>query len=305
MANRKGLQMRKINVVSAVFLLLVFSNQALCDYIPPGSVSVQTTSYHPGKANLRQGTYRYAVSWQGIPVVKAKVVVSRSGIATLKVDAFAQTVSGIRWLYSLKHQTTSIFHESSLRPVNLVVDQTENKRSRRREVNFLEDGSVSTALWKNGKKEGENTFLPKNEMFDPISAAFLARTLPIEVGKQFSFDVYNGKHRYLITFTVEDREFLDVHGVSQKAFRVSPAVKKLTDSEGEKKLQHARLWISDDDNRDVLRLESKVWIGKITAQLIDFTPDEEVVDSGTLRARLEESQAKKPQREQIPEIASP
>ena len=57
-----------------------------------------------------------------------------------------------------------------------------------------------------------------------------------------------------------------------EAFRVVPSVKKLTDTEGEKKFRSATLWIAADETREVLKMESEVWIGSVTAKLQRFNP---------------------------------
>ena len=152
--------------------------------------------------------------------------------------------------------------------------QKENRRESTSEIAFSEDGTIDAVSIKDVKKNKPESFsfTPKNPVFDPISAAFLAKSIPIKVGQDVAFDVFNGKHRYLITFHIHGKEMVKIGETEREAFSITPTVKKLTDSKGEEKLQSARIWISTDARRDILKLESKVWIGSVSATLTGFKP---------------------------------
>ena len=109
-------------------------------------------------------------------------------------------------------------------------------------------------------------------MFDPISAAFYAKSVPMEVGSVLEIDVFNGRNRFVITFNVVGKETVEVGDREVEAFKIEPKVKKLTDTEGEKKFRSATLWISADDKREVLKMESEVFVGSVSAELEKFEP---------------------------------
>ena len=88
-----------------------------------------------------------------------------------------------------------------------------------------------------------------------------------------SFDVFNGTDRYLISFHVVGREKIKVAGKEYDAFKIRPSVKKLTDTEGEKRLRKVYVWVSTDGSREVLKLESEVLLGSVSAKLVRFVPD--------------------------------
>ena len=163
-----------------------------------------------------------------------------------------------------------------------------NSKTKSREVIFSKEGNITGKLWKNDKEvlDEEHDFHSENLTLDPITAGIFARTLPIKaIGDEFSFDVFNGKHRFLVTLKVAARQRINVAGQSYDAFKVEPSAKKLTDTEGEKRLRYAAIWVSDDDRRDVLKLESKVLLGSISAELAKYEPYTPSLDS-TVRASL-------------------
>jgi len=190
----------------------------------------------------------------------------------MRVEALAHTGKAIDMLYRLRHRTLSVFKESTFESVRYSSRQTENSKERVRQVTFGRNGKIRAKLFKNGEKEEVIEFKSSNRTLDPVAAAFFARSLPIKVGEKFSFDVFNGKHRFLITFDVVGRELLEESGSKRYAFKVVPQVKKLTDSKGEDRLKSATIWISDDEQRDILRLESRVWIGSVVAKLVQAGP---------------------------------
>lgn len=269
--------------VAALFagVALERPSPALADYIQPGQVVVRTRTYTPAETNFPLGTYEYEINWQGIPVGTASITVGTGDYPVsgevkhcFSVAARARTGRVIRLFYNLNHLSESVFRADSLTPIRFHTVQTENSKTKSRDVTFGADGSIKASVWKDGKDAPDEIFdfVSQNQTFDPIAAAFLARSLPVSEGEQLTFDVFNGKHRFLITMSVVGREQVKVDGVRRDAYKVIPTVKKLTDTEGEKGLRSATIWISADNNRDVLKLKSEVFVGSVNAELLRFIP---------------------------------
>ncbi|MCB0322269.1 MAG: DUF3108 domain-containing protein [Bdellovibrionales bacterium] len=262
-------------IITAACLLGSVSS-VFADYIEPSAVNVKTERYIPAKSDFERGTYFYKVSWQGIPVAEARVVVDDEQLGdrpALKVKASAQTGDFIDIFYKLRFTSESVFDAHSFQPARFYSLQRENSREKFREVSFSDDGVIQANYIKNGKDREPREFRSENATFDPISAAFLARSLPLDMGAKKEFDVFNGKHRFLISFDIAAREVIEVRGRKYDAIKVYPTVQKLTDSEGEQRLKYAAIWISADDNREVLKLESKVLVGTVDAELVRFEPE--------------------------------
>jgi Protein of unknown function (DUF3108) len=267
-------------VLLPLAMICSFAPNAPADYIPPSRVVVRTNAYRPQETNFPHGSYDYQVSWEGIPVGNASIhvaTIDRGGAKMFDVEATACSGTLLSLFYRLRHRSEAIFSAHDLRPVEFRYRQTENSRFTNLKIDFAPDGLIDARITKgrlngSGKSE-EVSFKSENATFDPISAAFLARSLPMHPGEDFSFDVFNGEDRYLISLHVMGREEIEVAGRHYDAVKIRPRVRKLTDTEGEKRVHTVFLWLSTDGRRELLKVESKVRLGSISANLVGFLPD--------------------------------
>ena len=275
----------------AVFLASLISMPvfATADYVVPELVHVSTTKYDTSTLIHNPGKYSYAITWNSIPVASAEIVIGeppqlrRTDVtpnnSDLAVRVSVRTSKGIDLLYKLRHTSESIFDVDHLKPIAFTSDQTENSKYKRWEVLFSDDHVISSKLWKDAEKDTTKTIPDESSIFnsenftlDPIFGALLARSVPVDVGSDVAFDIWNGKHRYLIKFKVDKKEEIEMNGKKILAEKVIPSVQKLTESEGEKRIKSCVMWISADDRREILRVESKVILGSITAELTQIQP---------------------------------
>ncbi len=276
---------------SALVLSLTISlSSASADYIDPSLTKVSTSRYAPNRLIFNPGKYVYSVRWQGIPVATAEVVLGQAPqlVKTslpqsyLTIRASTKTARIIDLLYKLRFTSESVFDPLSLQPIRFISEQTENRKYKRYEVEFGKDTQVTSKLYRSPgtselDEEDSKSFLSDNLTVDPLFGGILARSIPAGVGSSADFDVWNGKHRYLITFRVVEREEIRIGREKILADKIVPEVKRLTDSEGEKRLRYAALWVSADERREILKLESKVLVGSISATLESFTPLEPAI----------------------------
>lgn len=248
----------------------------LAEFVPPGEVNLKTEHYLPTIKNFETGVYKYDVAWQGIPVAESQILVRKENAgsnAFYDVAAECTTGSAISLFFRMHHVSESVFDANSFRPKSFNIREKKNSTFKSRVVNFKSSGSIHSKRWKNDKLEEELDFNPNNDVFDPIAGAFMARSLSIKEGEEKSFDVFNGKHRYLITFKIEARETIEVNERNYDTYRIRPTVRKLTDTEGEKKLKSATIWITADFRREIVKIESSVWIGSVTVELAGYEPE--------------------------------
>jgi len=262
-------------VCVAVWAVLSASSTVAADenYISPELVKVSTPLYQPAVADFHPqlGTYHYTVSWQGIPAADVSVDVAQEGLY-YKLAISARTYSGIDIFYKLRYSAEGRISSVDYSPIRAAFKQRENSRQRFTEISYLEDGWVHAYRKSNGEEPKVLHFDPENFMLEPFSAAFLALSLDWEKGKERQFDVFNGKSRYLVTFTAQDKVRMRVNDQLRDVWVVSPKVINLTDSQANKKLREARIYVTADDRREVLQVVSSVFIGNVTTRLESFTP---------------------------------
>ncbi|RJP89598.1 MAG: DUF3108 domain-containing protein [Desulfobacteraceae bacterium] len=272
--NQKQILINFLFLVILGATLVFFQSFLLCaQSIPPGQVKITTPAYSPSLSFKPQmGIYAYSVSWNGIPAASAELEVTRNG-DNYELKARARTAKAIDIIYKLRYHSETVISAKTLKPKHSVSVTKANSREKRTELDFLPNGEIHSI--QKDKKGGQETlqFDPDNLTLDPYSAGFLALSQDWKAGDKRQFDTFNGKHRYLIELTALEETEIEVNGKIRKAVVIRPTVKKLTTTDPDpKKLREARIYISTDDSREILKISSDVFIGSVNTDLESFTP---------------------------------
>lgn len=251
-------------------------NSVADDYIAPDLVKVTTPLYRPAHAKYkpRPGVYEYSVGWEGITAASCSLTV-REERGRFLIDAAARTYSGVDLLYKLRYEARGVLDSDNLSSISLSIDHKENSRHKTIEMRFEPNFGPIKADRQTGDiaaNQKHVEFTPNNQTLDPIAAAFLARSLDWKVGESRDFDVFNGKSRYFITLTAVDHKVIRFRGQERSVFVISPRVRNLTTTKPRSKLREAFIFVTDDDERDILRIESSVFIGSVSVDLESYSP---------------------------------
>lgn len=271
---------RVVRFFSAVALAICFaipttvrSEEEKDPYIPPDEVQITTPIYKPEPHSFEfpEGTYNYEVSWGGIPAADATISIHEEG-NTYKIVATARTYSGIDIFYKLRYRAEGLISLLDLTPIKAIVDHRENSRYKSTEITFDNSGVIHSVFEKKGSDPEIREFNPRNFTLDPFSASFLARSLEWAPGVSRQFDAYNGKTRYLITLTCTDQIPMKINGEERQVWVISPKVENLTSPKRNGKLRTAKMYVTADRSRELLKIVSEVFIGSVTTKLESFTP---------------------------------
>lgn len=234
---------------------------------------ISTPVFHVDFSRFRPtlGTYDYVVSWQGIPAADASINVSQEGMR-FRVVADVRTYSGIDLFYRLRYRAESLMSAVDLLPIRTIIDQQENSTKRNTQIEFLENGDIRSVRSKNGGDVSIDVLSTDNFTLEPFSAAFIARSLDWKVGQTNVFDAYNGKTRYLISLTADREETMKVNGELRKVWVIVPRVVLAGSNAPHSKLREARIYVTADERRDILKIVSSVFVGSVTTALDAFTP---------------------------------
>jgi hypothetical protein len=275
-------QLQKISWAILAQLLFTQIGSVLAeDYISPELVKITTPQYRPESASFspRLGVYEYSVGWEGINAASCSVTIDRRG-DTYVIDAAARTYSGVDLLYKLRYEAIGTISANDLSSIKLSIDHQENSRHKNIEVDFKpQNDDVSHrsihAVRSKGVVDPDKkilSFSTDNFTLDPIAAVFLARSLAWNIGDTRHFDVFNGKSRYLISLTAKERSTIRYKGETRPVIVITPQVRNLTTTKPRSKLRQAYIYVSDDPYREVLRIESSVFIGRVITELDSYTP---------------------------------
>ena len=103
---------------------------------------------------------------------------------------------------------------------------------------------------------------------DEASMLYFIRTVPLRVGLDTSFNDYFMAERNPIRLKVVRKETVKVPAGEFNAIVVQPIFASKLFSEG----GHAEIWLSDDENRIMLQMKSKVSFGSLSLYLKSYRP---------------------------------
>ena len=161
----------------------------------------------------------------------------------------------VLWFHVNDH-SESWFDPTTMISYHQVQHVDESRYKADRVYDFYPDRRIYV---RNGE-EGQSVAMP----IDENSFIYFLRTIPLEVGKTYSFDRYYHLERNPIVVTVERREHVKVPAGEFDALVLKPTIKSrglFSES------RDTELWISDDSARTVVRLKSKLPVGTLYLDL--------------------------------------
>jgi hypothetical protein len=147
------------------------------------------------------------------------------------------------------------------------VKQVNYKRHR------ILDFHPDSGIWRR-IDNGDSGPLATTQPLDDISFLYFVRTLPLEVGETYTLDRYFKDDGNPVVVKVLRKEKVKVPAGEFETIVVQPIIK--TDglfSEGGK----AEVYFSDDDQRLVVQLKTRLSIGTLNLQLTAYTPGTRLV----------------------------
>jgi hypothetical protein len=137
---------------------------------------------------------------------------------------------------------------------------SEGRRERERRFEILPERGI---VLEEGKPEAPTVAAP----LDDGAFLYFVRTIPLEVGQTYEFDRYFRPDRNPVTIRVLRRERIRVPAGEFDAIVLQPIIKtKGIFSEGGR----AEIWLSDDANRIMLQMKSKLPFGSLNLYLTSY-----------------------------------
>ncbi len=118
------------------------------------------------------------------------------------------------------------------------------------------------------KTTTRNFTLPN--LFDLHSAALYLRSQPLKQGSVYRLPIYAATNGYLATVTVTGRGKTSVRAGTYNAIKLDLRLKRIgkhLELEPHKKFRGATIWVSDDAERLILRIDAQIFVGTVFAEL--------------------------------------
>lgn len=260
-------------ICAAALALGLLSSQPVSGAGWEEQVSPVTPGDFPALATPFRATYR--IGWGGITAARAEMVIKRVSSDTYEFRADTATVGAARGLWPLDATILSTVNASRLRPIRL--EQTEERADRtlRESVRFDGNGAERTRTTI-PKSSG---LVPRTEskrfdspaLQDFMSAFLFLRSQSLGNGETRTVAVMSPSVPYLMAMTVRNREEITTRAGKFRAIRMSvDSIQRVKDDGTlmpHKRFRSATVWISDDANRQILRVQSQVFIGSVFLEL--------------------------------------
>ena len=203
----------------------------------------------------------YSLYWFGIHVGNAEIeAVGDSGKLVIKSEV--HSTPAISAFYKVDDHSESMVVNGV--PVNFRIKQLEGKyRSDKETVFDLDKKQVIFFNYIKGTKEDHP--IQSGELWDLISGFYYLRTQPFEVGKTIYIDIFDSNKFFQAEVNVLGKEQIKF---SETNILDTVKVKPILKSEGLfQNKGDILIWLTDDDNKTPVKVETKVPIGKVVAIL--------------------------------------
>ena len=226
---------------------------------PPGNF--------PEPRSLR-ATYNFG--WAGLTAATAEARFSKFSGNRFQLEGTGRTTGLTRalWRYDVNYR--AVADGDTLRPVEM--QQIETVRSKRIVTHLSFSATGVTRARTEGKGAGltkTRTFnLP--ELFDLHSALLYLRSQPLRDRSVFRLAVYPANSAYVATMTVIGHERVKVHAGTYSAIKLDlrlERINKKNQLEPHRKFKRATAWVSDDNDRLLLRIEGQIFVGTIVTEI--------------------------------------
>jgi len=211
----------------------------------------------------------YAFGWGGITAGTANVRFYRGDANTFVLEGKGRStgLARVLWKYDVSYRSTA--NAETLHPLEM--HQIETARGKRIETQlvFSDSGVTRTRTEGNPPRPSTKDFTFEN-LNGLQSVLLYLRSQPLRDHSSYRVVVYPANSAYLAAITVAGHEHIRVRSGSYNAIKLDLQLKRIgnkNELEPHRKFRRASIWISDDSDRILLRIEAQIFVGSVTAEL--------------------------------------
>lgn len=213
----------------------------------------------------------YRFGWSGVTAATGEIHFTKPSNDRFDLDGTGRTIGFVRALWRLDVAQHAEANSQTLAPIQ--TQQTETYRSKKIVTNLTFTNAGVTRERREG--EGATAKVTKHDfvfpnLFDLHSAALYLRSQPLSHGTVYRLAVYPTTNAYLASIKVTGREKVSVRAGTYNAIKLDLQLKRIgkhLELEPHKKFRSATIWVSDDAERLVLRIEAQIFVGTVFAEL--------------------------------------
>ena len=238
-------------------------------------VSPTVPTYQPKLQPFQAGEKQmYLAHWNGlVSVATAEITATPTivdGKKVFQVTVQAKSSKLLDLIWKMRDTITSTFDAKGFAPSRFTFRQRENSKVIDTEARYSElDKRWAVNRQEAGKKLKVYEFDSQN-VLDPITAVYLARSIDFKVGDRLYFKIFGGKYQYLLELRIDGIEPVVLpSGKSVEAYRIIPFIQNIAKEGYASRLNEATVWITADERRLPVRISSKIYVGSVYLELVE------------------------------------
>jgi hypothetical protein len=253
-------------ILQVIFAFLPFCSSSLAANWE-ATLSKDPAGNFPELRPLR-ASYRFG--WSGFTAATGDVHFTKPSENTFQLDGTGRTIGLVRALWKMDVNYQAAASADTLRPIE--TQQTENYRSKKiaTHLTFTNNGVTRARTEGKGAAQAKTRQFNFPDLFDLFSAMLYLRSQPLKDHSVYRVVAYPATNAYLATVTVIGREKISVHAGSYSAIKLDLQLKRIgkhRELEPHRKFRRATIWVSDDAERLLLRIDAQVFVGTVFAEL--------------------------------------
>jgi hypothetical protein len=265
-----------------IFLCLLGSGPALAEteqqpaileQLPPGMEDQLVDPLTVAKRDLFSAGEHldFKLGWSVFTVARATLLTSPGSygeMPALKINLKARTNAFADAIYKVRNESTSwVSPDVSF---SYEYSAIQNEGGRHRDTRALFDPDALTARYINNKSDEERepvAILPGT--FDPLGIVFFLRSIDFDVGDELVIPTSNGKEFFYTIVRVTKKVTKRFPVGKMEAYVIEPDIKDIGGVFKRSPDGKIRFYISADERKLPLRMESQVAVGKFWAELVE------------------------------------
>ncbi len=235
------------------------------EHVVKDSVGNRVISYPFSSGEYLHFVVSYGIMLAGYATIEVHEDKDFRGEDTFKFITTAKSRKAFDWVFKVRDRTESYFDKIKAHSVRFEKHLREGSYEVDIEIDYDQD-SLKAHYYndRKGKKPKRATInIPENVM-DPLSALFFVRTQDLQVGKEILIPATDNKKVYNIKVIVHRLETVEVKAGTFKCWVVEPV---MADGGVFKKDGKVMVWLTADKKKMPVKMETKVYIGSIVAEL--------------------------------------
>ena len=220
---------------------------------------------------LRPLRASYRFGWSGVTAATGEIHFSKPSNDRFELEGTGHTIGFVRALWKLDVTQRAVANSQTLAPIE--TQQTESYRSKKIATHLTFTNNGVTRARTEGEGDAAKTSSKQfsfPNLFDLHSAALYLRSQPLKQGNVYRLPVYPATNAYLAIIKVIGRDKISVRAGAYNAIKLDLQLKRIgkhLELEPHKKFRRATIWVSDDAERLVLRIEAQIFVGTVFAEL--------------------------------------